>query len=115
MNEPVLAAPLDEAEKQEIFGNLLADATGLKLLTRYVEVFLSKNHLQGYETSEISKRKLAASFVLAAAAFLEIVFFALYHNLYIFILFQLLQFFGNLLHSLYVYILFASYLYIFNY
>lgn len=74
MNEPVLAAPLDEAEKQEIFGNIRADATGLKLLTRYVEVFLSKNHLQGYETSEISKRKLAASFVLAAAAFLEIVF-----------------------------------------
>ena len=86
MNEPVLAAPLDEEEKQEIFGNIRADATGLKLLTRYVEVFLSKNHLQGYETSEISKRKLAASFVLAAAAFLEIVFFALYHNFYIFIL-----------------------------
>ena len=58
MNEPVLAAPLDEEEKQEIFENIRADATGLKLLTRYVEVFLSKNHLQGYETSEISKRKV---------------------------------------------------------
>jgi hypothetical protein len=83
MNEPVLAKPLDESEKKAIFENMLKDVDEKKLLVQYIDTFLTKNQLKGYETSEISKRKLLASLVLAALVFLEIVFFALYHLPYV--------------------------------
>ena len=50
------------------------------LLESYVDIFIEKNGLQNYETNDIRKRKFLASLVLAAVAFLEIVYMALYHN-----------------------------------
>lgn len=82
MNEPVLAKSLDGAEKKTIFENMPKDMNVEKLLDQYIETFLKKNQLEGYETSEILKKKLIASLVLAVLIFLEIIFIALYHLSY---------------------------------
>ena len=83
MKEPVLATPLDQEEKLRLFESSDDKITEIKLLEQYIDIFLEKNSLQNYETNDIRKRKFVASLVLAAVAFLEIVYLALYHNFYI--------------------------------
>lgn len=80
MKEPVLANPLDQEAKQFLFESVDSKTTEIKLLESYVDIFIEKNGLQNYETNDIRKRKFLASLVLAAVAFLEIVYMALYHN-----------------------------------
>ena len=80
MKEPGLANPLDQEAKQFLFESVDSKTTEIKLLESYVDIFIEKNGLQNYETNDIRKRKFLASLVLAAVAFLEIVYMALYHN-----------------------------------
>lgn len=80
MKEPVIANPLDQTEKQQIFENIGETDLEKDLLKKYIDFFIKKNKLGGYETEAISKRKLIASLVLAVAVFLEIVYHALYHK-----------------------------------
>ncbi len=95
MREPVLASPLDPLEKKDVFENVSEDTSEQEMLGSYIERFIAKNGLQGYETSDITKRKLLASLVLAAAVFFEIVFIALYHKTFVFILILLEIMFYN--------------------
>ena len=80
MKGPVLANPLDQEAKQWLVESVDSKTTEIKLLESYIDIFIEKNGLQNYETNDIRKRKFIASLVLAAVAFLEIVYMALYHN-----------------------------------
>jgi len=95
MNAPVLAYPLDEMEKQSVFSNMTSGTSEQELLERYIDLFIRKNRLEHFETDAISKRKLIASLVLAAALFLEFVLHALYHlpNIYLLIAAELVFYF----------------------
>ena len=79
MKTPVLAAPLSEAEKASIFDSISETSAQETVLTQYVERFIQKNALVGYETGDISKRKLAASLVFALVLAAESAWYILYH------------------------------------
>ncbi len=86
MNTPILANPLDQAEKQSIFENISNDVSEKEIINKYIDLFIQKNNLKNYEPNDISKRKFLASLVFAIAVFLEIAYFALYHNSFTIIL-----------------------------
>ena len=79
MKKPVLAVPLDENEKSQIFDNLPGTTTQKTILEQYVLCFLEKNKLKGYETGDITRRKLIAALVFAVVLAAESAWFILYH------------------------------------
>ena len=88
MKEPIVARPLDENKKREVFNAVSSKEPEKEMLAAYVDSFLEANGLKDYVIQEVTKPRILASLVFAVVLALETIFTMLYHR------YSILVFFG---------------------